>query len=70
MCTITTPYKAEPDEGYYTRYYMQPVDGISYDTLMAAIADDIDTTPYRSKSVHIRVYAANGALITVRKLLT
>ena len=67
LCSRTGTTQAEADEEYYHRYYMQPViDGMSYDTLMAAIASDPDTTPFRSKSVHIRVYAATGALVTVR----
>lgn len=59
--------QAEHDEEYYHRYYMQPVGGHdSYDALMAVIASDPETAPFRSKSVHIRTYAATGALVTVR----
>lgn len=61
--------QAEPDEEYYQRYYMQaPTDGVSYEALMTKIANDPTTTPFRSKSVHIRVYSATGALVMVQRL--
>lgn len=58
-----TPHsQLETDDSYYQRYYQTPVD-TSYDALMEAIATDPECKPYRSKSVHIRVYSSTGALV-------
>ncbi len=53
----------QPDDAYYKHYYQ--AEASSYDDLMQMIASDPDCKPYRSKSVHIRIYSSTGALVMV-----